>query len=266
MEIGLSEFTFGFAFLSEQTRRAWGEVRFAPILPSLQREEVVGYDAWLPTHAIDFYFQFKMAEQLIRSSARFAGYGMPHFRFSLYRRENNRQHRVLYAHANNNPNTYYVAPEFNDVGDLNAAFLNDRITEASRLVAVSAIGKVEDADQHFVIYAPGREMEFHSKEGRTVRSEPGRELEKMFSDTRPTWKRVDQDFASRVLHSAEQSIERLIDETVSSGERNFVREVREATRRAERTSARATLAVAAKALTVVLGVTLVLVGSNLEQG
>ena len=54
---GISEFSFGYAFLYEQTRRNWGTLRAAPILPSLQKEADEGWDANLPTHGVDYYYQ-----------------------------------------------------------------------------------------------------------------------------------------------------------------------------------------------------------------
>jgi len=41
-EIGISEFTFGYAFLYEQSQANWGGLTAAPILPSLQQEELLG--------------------------------------------------------------------------------------------------------------------------------------------------------------------------------------------------------------------------------
>ena len=58
--LGISEFTFGFAVLQEQTRQQWGNLKAVPILPSLRQEEEKGWDAHLPTRGIDYYYQFKM--------------------------------------------------------------------------------------------------------------------------------------------------------------------------------------------------------------
>ena len=56
-EIGISEFTFGYAFLYEQTRANWGGLTAAPVLPSLQQEEEQGWYAHLPLEGTDFYYQ-----------------------------------------------------------------------------------------------------------------------------------------------------------------------------------------------------------------
>ena len=58
--IGISEFTFGYAFLYEQTRKNWANLKAAPVLPSLQKEKDEGWDAHLPLQGVDFYYQFKL--------------------------------------------------------------------------------------------------------------------------------------------------------------------------------------------------------------
>src|SRR5262249_57938047 len=63
---GISEFTFGYAFLYEQTQRNWTNLKAVPILPSLQQEANLGWDAHLPTQAADFYYQFKLSDYLER--------------------------------------------------------------------------------------------------------------------------------------------------------------------------------------------------------
>ena len=62
--IGISEFTFGFAFLYEQTVAKWGRLTAAPILPSLFQEAQDPWDAHLPVSGTDYYFQFKLSDYL----------------------------------------------------------------------------------------------------------------------------------------------------------------------------------------------------------
>ena len=89
--IGISEFTYGYAFLYEQTHANWGNLKAAPILPSLQQEPEQGWDAHLPTHATDFYYQFKLTDCLSRRNASFTAdgtYGGPYYRIALHRKDN----------------------------------------------------------------------------------------------------------------------------------------------------------------------------------
>ena len=129
--IGISEFTFGYAFLYEQTHANWQSIKAAPVLPSLQQEKDLGWDAHLPLKGTDFYYQFKLSDYLWRANASYIAdktYGGPYYRLSLHRKDNNRQHRRLKRHAQSNPNTFYVAPEFNSVETFNTAFLAHQIT------------------------------------------------------------------------------------------------------------------------------------------
>ena len=49
VSIGISEFTYGFAFLFEQVNANWIGVDAAPILPSLQTEQMSGWDVSIPS-------------------------------------------------------------------------------------------------------------------------------------------------------------------------------------------------------------------------
>ena len=60
--IGISEFTFGYAFLFDLTLANWGDITAAPILPSLQQENNLGWDASLPMQGIPYFYQFKLTE------------------------------------------------------------------------------------------------------------------------------------------------------------------------------------------------------------
>src|SRR3972149_218984 len=86
-KIGISEFTFGFAFLYEQTHANWTALRAAPVLPSLQEEQGKGWDARLPLNGVDFYYQFKLSEHLSRSNSSFIADGTytgPYHRLALH--------------------------------------------------------------------------------------------------------------------------------------------------------------------------------------
>src|SRR6184192_674522 len=104
--VGISEFTFGFAFLHEQTLQNWEGLTAAPILPSLQQETDVGWDARLPRHAVDFYCQFKLSDYLSNWNAKYIldnTYTTPYYRISFHRKNDNRQHQRLRLHCAANP-------------------------------------------------------------------------------------------------------------------------------------------------------------------
>lgn len=155
VSIGISEFTFGYAFLHEQTIRHWSNLYAAPILPSLIQEADQGWDAHIPLVGDDFYYQFKLSEYLVWRSAKYikdGTYNDPYFRISLHKNNYNRQHRRLKAHASLHPHTYYVAPEFTIYDDFNEIFLNSNITTRSRLIPLNDCDDIYDNNQHYITY------------------------------------------------------------------------------------------------------------------
>lgn len=264
MDLGISEFTFGYAFLFEQTQRSWGGLKAAPVLPSLVQEAGLGWDAMLPTAAADFYFQFKMAERMVRASALHAAFGIPHFRFGLHRRDGSRQHRNLWEHAQAHPDTFYVAPEIKDAGAFNNAFLGNGVTDSSRLVRVSSCPQLAEGDteQHYVLYAPGREAEFRSESRGRVSSFAGQGISEIYGGGRRRMRRVDSQFALDLLRVAEAPLERILRGSGSEEEREIAGAVHRALGASVQRDVPQTLALAAKALAVGLGVALVLVGER----
>lgn len=158
--IGISEFTFGYAFLHEQSVRHWDELRAAPILPSLYDESQQGWDAKLPLRGDDYYFQFKLTDYLYRRNATYMRTGVyhgPYYRFALYRRSANRQHRRLKALSESFPNTFYVAPAVCNIAEFNRLFLNRQVTEGSRLIPVQQCKELTDDAQHYITFQPGNQ-------------------------------------------------------------------------------------------------------------
>ncbi len=208
--VGISEFTFGFAFLYEQTHGHWGNLRAAPVLPNLQQEQEEGWDANLPLNGTDFYYQFKLSDYLWRGNAKFIAdgtYDGPYYRIALHRKNNNQQHQRLRDHAANNPHTYYVAPEFDSLEDFNTSFLSHQISTRSRLIALSDCDDVIDADQHFITYQEGIQgHHFHSDSKRREKSYFGRDIEKLYGESRTEWRPINRDFAEGILEKTRASL------------------------------------------------------------
>jgi hypothetical protein len=197
--LGISEFTFGYAFLFEQTTFNWPSVTAAPVLPSLREENDVGWDAKLPLTGTDFYYQFKLADYLKRRNARYirdGTYTSGYFRFALHKRDGNRQHQRLKEHAVLNPDTYYVAPEVTDAKDFNEAFLSRRLSESSRLIPLAECEEILDEEQHYITFQPNdTSWQLHSKSKKKTNSLLGRELQKLYRDSAPKWRKMDEKFA-----------------------------------------------------------------------
>jgi hypothetical protein len=210
--VGISEFTFGFAFLYEQTHAHWGNLQAAPVLPNLVQEQEQGWDANLPLNGVDFYYQFKLSDYLWRSNAKFIAdgtYNGPYYRIGLHRNNNNQQHQRLRDHAVNNPHTYYAAPEFDALEEFNTSFLAHQITMRSRLIALSDCDDVADGDQHFITYQEGVQgHHFHSESKRREKSYFGRDVEKLYGDSRPQWRAINRNFAENILEKTRASLQR----------------------------------------------------------
>src|SRR5690606_37209162 len=150
---GISEFTFGYAFLYEQTQRHWANLKAVPVLPSLREEAELGWDARLPTSAVDYYYQFKLSDYLTRRNASFISdgtYSRPYYRISLHKRNRNRQHARLRRLCATHPNTYYVAPEFSTSTDFESAYFSSSITDHSRLIPLAHCDDLPDSEQHHI--------------------------------------------------------------------------------------------------------------------
>ena len=131
-DLGISEFTFGYAFISEQIRKKWGNIVSVPIFPSLIKERGLGYDVELPLEGKTCYYQFKTSELLKSANSKFirdGTYTGEYYRIKLHKMFNNNQHRMLWKLSQKEKNTYYVAPECTDLKAFNYAFLNGKVTD-----------------------------------------------------------------------------------------------------------------------------------------
>lgn len=260
--IGISEFTFGYAFLYEQTHASWPNLRAAPVLPSLQQEQEQGWDAHLPLIGTDFYYQFKLSEYLSRSNASFIAdgtYTNPYYRLSFHRKDNNRQHRRLREHASQNPNTYYVAPEFNSIDDFNAAFLSQQLTARSRLIPVIDCEDVDDGGQHYITFQAGQAAWLQRSEPRKHhRSFFGRDLERVYRSTEKQWRNIDKQFGEELFERSAAVVRRLVESEDRSIAGLTLPLLDFNPREADR---REILLRTSQILSVAVGVTLVLVGT-----
>ena len=207
---GVSEFTFGFAFLYEQTASNWGNLRAVPVLPSLRQEAADAWDARLPLRGTDFYYQFKVSEYLQRRNATYIKDGTyigPYFRFWIDRRYGSRQHNRLVTHAAANPETYYVAPEFVGLEEFNGAFLRRQMLSNSRLIPLSDCRPIGDDEHHCITYEQNDvAWLFHSQSERHEKSFSGREMQTLLRHSSPRWRTIDRDFGKDTLFSVVDSI------------------------------------------------------------
>lgn len=262
-EVGISEFTFGFAFLYEQTQSYWGNLRAVPVLPNLQQEEEKGWDAHLPLNGIDFYYQFKLSDYLSRFNAKYISdgtYTTPYYRFWLHQRNNNRQHQRLRQHCQANPNTFYVAPEFNSIEDFNDSFLTRQVASRSRIIPLNGCPDIFDNDHHCVTFQKGdQSWILHSEPRKQERSFTGDDLNALYKESRHTWQRIDLLFAERLLEKTREVARR----SLMEAETGQVHEARPLIDTLPPVHDRRSLLLrSADILAATLGITLVIVGAG----
>lgn len=264
MIVGLSEFMFGYAFLYEQTHNNWPDLTAAPILPSLQHEYDEGWDAHLPLNGTDFYYQFKLSDYLFNHNAKYirdGTYANPYYRLALHHRHNNRQHRRLRILSSTNPNTFYVAPEFNDIDTFNAAFLQHQIVNRSRMIPVNQCVDINDSDQHYITFRQNHPAWIqHSEPKRNEESFTGKDIPGLYRASQQDWRPVTHQFAVELFNKTTALVDRVLESEKIGDERparpallDFDARPRERREVLRRTS---------EILSVLLGVTLVIVGER----
>lgn len=201
-DIGISEFTFGFAFLYEQTKMNKEDLTAVPILPSTRQEKDEAWDARLPRKGADYYYQFKISDYLYGRNAKFfrnGKYSSPYFRFRLYRDRNDvyTQHRTLKQFSINHPRTYYVAPQFTSESELRTAFIDEEVYKFSRLIPVRRCRDIRDDDSraHCITYQRGvRKWICHSKTYECEESYFGEELPELYKkeDQEDFWQDINE--------------------------------------------------------------------------
>jgi hypothetical protein len=216
---GISEFTFGFAFLHEQANLYASGLTAAPILPSLQQEQEEGWDARLPVQGGAYFYQFKLSEYLKKSNAKYrktykknGPYKRPYYRISLHKNDNNKQHNRLKTLSFMCDDVYYAAPEFENIKQFNSFYLNGRVSQNSRLVPLRECHFIQDAKQHYITYQTGsRRFLQHSEIKTGEHSHTGEEIAELYS-RKATWRRIDMDFALDLYKKIIQSIEKSVKE------------------------------------------------------
>ena len=196
--LGISEFTFGFAFLHEQTAKNWLGLKVAPTLPSLYQESTLGWDAKLPTSGADYYYQFKLSDYLYRSNASYIRNGIysdAYYRFALHRANASRQHVFLKALADRHPHTYYVVPEVSSSREFNEHFSKRDVVGVSRLIPLKSCKRICDDDQHYITFQRGsRSFIEHSEPTPHHDSVFGRDIADLYVQSRPNYSLINDEY------------------------------------------------------------------------
>ena len=218
VDLGISEFTFGFAFLYEQANRSWNSLKGVPLLPSLQAETAVGWDAMIPTRGKNYYYQFKLSEFLVRGNAKYifnGRYRDPYFRIKLHKSNFNQQHRLLWEHAKQlgNEHTYYVAPETFSQSQFKKAYLSRNLSDYSRLIPLRSCRNYPpfNGEQHYITYQTNNSSFLqHSEIHIGEESFSGKEIGKVYEQSRKDFRPIDDKYADEMIKSTVNSLDNLL--------------------------------------------------------
>lgn len=205
-QIGISEFTFGFAFLREQL--ALQDIAGYPVLPSLSAESAFGWDAAItPTEGTVIFYQFKMSDYLEHGNSLHVSDGTyaSYYRFYLHDDSDYRQHRLLKALADTLAPTYYVAPEVTTEALFSAAYSAGTVSENSRIIPLLECDDIAvgDPEQHYITYATGdTNFTFHSEPHTKQGSVNGRQLRDLYRKLLMKREPLTHDFVGSFLEKA----------------------------------------------------------------
>lgn len=175
MKLDYSEFTFGYAFTENFLRRA-PTGHPAPVFPNLSQEASLGYDVRINLPAAPLFFQFKLAELMIRNSAReisrlnIPNLVTPYFRFAIMPRRKSQQHELLVHLETMYPKSVlYAAPKQKNKSSLDKCYIKGQIYRCSALICPGDIGFLSDDRQHWIVYHPRAKFGWFCSEPREVR-------------------------------------------------------------------------------------------------
>jgi hypothetical protein len=162
MKVGYTEFSFGYAFTENLIRWASARPSGAPVFPNLNQEARLGYDVQIDFPASPLFFQYKLPELMVRSTAAeisqhaLPGMSVPFFRMPLMRRDLSEQHALLMLLEREFPGTvYYAASEIEDNNTFNNAYNAAQVHHRSVFFSPIDIGALPDDRQHAVAYRNG---------------------------------------------------------------------------------------------------------------
>lgn len=198
--LGISEFTFSFAFLHEHLNSNWQDIRAVPCLPSLRLENTIGYDANIIENGTIFFYQFKTSKYKIRPSLSDDDladeqYYPPYYKFYLNPSQNYNQHHLLFHLAVDFPDTYYVAPCLNSKYEFSRAFFNYQIMNNSRRVQLGSLEIPEGDRNHFITYRTMvDEPRIWSKKGKPIKMKNYTTIEDFYKSSTSRWRLIDHEY------------------------------------------------------------------------
>ncbi len=157
--------------MREVCNRAFADLHAAPVFPSLVSEgREGGYDVHLGLPGNPLYLQFKIADHMIRASARhWHLFGSPFYRFQIRPSHHSQQHALLLGVMDQQPNAmvFYAASVMDSRTIFNRAFENQTVLDHSVFVDPHDIGDLDDS-AHDVVFQPHSQVGYLCSDPRPV--------------------------------------------------------------------------------------------------
>lgn len=174
MQIGYTEFSYGYAFTENLIRSASSAPRGAPVFPNLVQEATLGYDVRINLPGVPLFFQYKLPAIMRRATAKeISQHGLsisvPFFRMPLMRKDISRQHRQLIRLEQRYPGqVFYASPCLATVQDFNLAYNAASVHFRSALFSPTDIGQLPDNKRHHVSYEDGSAVGYFCSEPKEI--------------------------------------------------------------------------------------------------
>lgn len=167
MKCKFSEAQFQFNILHEIVNKLSSDKGWnMPIIPSLAKENDLGYDCKLDSSFKVLFFQFKIPEKLTRKNAKYWSYfSGPYYKFKIWPDLLTPQHNKLIELANSDKryNVFYCSPSFIDVDELQLFYHKKEIAKNSIFVPCKNLSKINGKDKHDICYTINpRKIVMHS--------------------------------------------------------------------------------------------------------
>jgi hypothetical protein len=162
----ISEFSYGYAITEELIRGVLPPITAAPVFPSLIEEGQAGFDVKLSPGGIPLFLQFKVCDCMVRDTARevrTSRLTTPFYRMHLRPARHSAQHQLLLNLETAGYAVYYVAPSFHLPLDLNNHYVSGLVAQNSIFVPPSVIGRLPDAENHYLAFRPNGPYWFFSE-------------------------------------------------------------------------------------------------------
>lgn len=159
MELGYSEFSFGYACTENMIRSSVSGPKNAPFFPNLVQEGKLGYDVCIDLPASPIILQFKIPKLMKHNSApairkhKLAGISTPFFQMPIMNRNRSQQHAILLKLDSKMPGSvFYATPHLDGTKAFNNSYRRVNVHCDTAYISPCDIGRICDNKSHNIVY------------------------------------------------------------------------------------------------------------------